>query len=169
MKRIAIVCESVTGNTLLLAEALRTHLQSWKIPVLKPEFADTDEYDIYFVGSWTDKGDCGTQTANFLGSLHNKKVFLFGTCGFGMSETYYDTIYHRFAAHLTPDNQIIGHFICQGKMPPEVLKRYEAMKEANPGSTRWDESIANYNLAQSHPDRKDANRFCQAADQALGE
>jgi len=168
MLKVAIVCESVTGNTLILAEALRTHLQSRKLPVIKPEFADSSEYDLYFVGSWTDKGDCGEKTAQFLSTLREKKVFLFGTCGFGLTETYFDTIYRRYASHLTRDNQIIGHFICQGKMPAEVLRRYEALKEANPDSTRWDESIKNFHMASNHPDRKDINRFCLAVDQALG-
>lgn len=167
MKQIAIVCESLTGNTAILAEALRSHLQDKNITITAPAKAEPDSFDILFIGSWTDKGDCAEATAQFLGKLHNKNVFLFGTCGFGGSEAYYDTVYHRFADHLDPDNKIIGHFICQGKMPESVLHRYEAMKAANPECTRWDESIQNYNSALNHPNGDDMQMLCDAADKAL--
>ena len=96
MNRITIVCESLTGNTAMLAEALRAHLQMSDGCVLAPDCAEMDSSDVFFVGSWTDKGDCGANTAAFLEKLEHKKVFLFGTCGFGRSDAYYDTVYRRF-------------------------------------------------------------------------
>ena len=167
MKRIAIVCESLTGNTAMLAEALRTHLVDDAAAMTVPAKADPDSFDILFIGSWTDKGDCAAATAEFLAKLHKKKVFIFGTCGFGGSDAYYETVYRRFADHLDPDNHIIGHFICQGKMPESVLRRYEAMKAANPECNRWDECIRNYNCALNHPNGDDMQALCDAADLAL--
>ena len=167
MKQIAIVCESLTGNTAMLAEALRTHLQAESATVTAPALADSDSSDVFFVGSWTDKGDCAANTAAFLEKLEHKKVFLFGTCGFGRTEAYYDTVYRRFADHLKPNNRIIGHYICQGKMPESVLHRYEAMKGANPECSRWDECIENYNQALCHPNGDDMQRLCDAVDLAL--
>lgn len=167
MKRYAIVCESMTGNTAILAQALREHLRRTDVPILNPAAASAEDYDVFFVGSWTDKGDCAAGTAAFLESLQNKEIFLFGTCGFGGSDSYYDTVYRRFAAHVKPDNRINGHFICQGKMPAQVLARFEAMKEANPDASRWDECIENYNRALTHPDGTDVQNLCCAVDQAL--
>ena len=167
MNRFVIVCESLTGNTAILAEALRAHLQTENIHVTTPVLADTDSSDVFFVGSWTDKGDCGANTAAFLEKLEHKKVFLFGTCGFGRSDAYYDTVYRRFADHLKSTNQIIGHYICQGKMPESVLHRYEAMKAANPDCSRWDECIDNYRNALSHPNADDMQSLFEAVDAAL--
>ena len=167
MNRITIVCESLTGNTTMLAEALRAHLQAGNVRICTPVMADPDSSDVFFVGSWTDKGDCADKTAAFLVKLENKKVFLFGTCGFGRSEAYYDTVYRRFADHLKSNNQIIGHYICQGKMPESVLRRYEALKAANPESGRWDESIENYKQALNHPNGDDMQGLCDAVDAAL--
>ena len=167
MNRITIVCESLTGNTAILAEALRNHLLDQNPVVVTPDLADADSSDVFFVGSWTDKGDCAGATAAFLKKLRNKNVFLFGTCGFGKSDAYYDTVYRRFADHLDPDNRIIGHYICQGKMPESVLRRYEAMKAANPESNRWDGSIKNYHDALHHPNGNDLQALCDAADAAL--
>ena len=167
MNRITIVCESLTGNTAMLAEALRSHLLDQNVRILAPAHADADSSDVFFIGSWTDKGDCADATVEFLKKLHNKNVFLFGTCGFGKSDAYYETVYRRFADHLSPDNRIIGHYICQGKMPESVLHRYEAMKAANPESNRWDESIENYYSALNHPNGDDMQELCEVADAAL--
>lgn len=167
MKRFAIVCESVTGNTKKLAQTLQSYFRAEKAVLMTPAQADADTYDVLLVGSWTEKGDCAAQTAVFLESLRDKKIFLFGTCGFGGTTVYFDTVYRRFAAHLKPSNQIIGHFFCQGKMPESVLHRYEAMKEANPDSTRWHESIANYHQALNHPNEQDCHALCRAVKQAL--
>ena len=167
MNRFLIVCESLTGNTAMLAEALRAHLQTENTVITTPVLADTDSSDVFFVGSWTDKGDCAADTAAFLEKLEHKKVFLFGTCGFGRSDAYYDTVYRRFADHLKSSNQIIGHYICQGKMPESVLHRYEAMKAANPDCSRWDECIENYNEALNHPNGNDMQSLCDAVDAAL--
>lgn len=167
MKRIVISCESVTGNTTMLAEALRSHLQSENVKILPPDQIDVDKYDYFFIGSWTDKGDCGAATTALLKLLHNKEVFIFGTCGFGGSDAYYNTVFHRFAAHLHDDNKIIGNYFCQGRMPESVLRRYEAMKVANPDCSRWDESIKNYNNALQHPNGRDLKELCTAVDAAL--
>ena len=66
MNQIVIVCESLTGNTSMLAEVLRAHLQTENAKVTTPVLADPDSSDIFFVGSWTDKGDCAADTAAFL-------------------------------------------------------------------------------------------------------
>ena len=167
MKRMVIVCESLTGNTAMLAEALRSHMSAEHIRVLTPAQVDPDQFDVFFVGSWTDKGDCAAATGALLQKLHDKSVFLFGTCGFGGSEAYFESVYHRFADHLSDDNRVIGHFVCQGKMPESVLHRYETMKNSNPNSERWNESIENYYNALHHPNGKDLRMLCEAADAAM--
>ena len=167
MQQIVISCESVTGNTAMLAEALRSHLQSENVKILPPEQINIEAYDLFIVGSWTDKGDCGNGTAALLKQLHNKEVFLFGTCGFGGSEAYFETVFHRFADHLHSDNKLIGHYFCQGRMPESVLHRYEAMKAANPDCSRWDESIENYTNALKHPNGRDLRELCDALDAAI--
>lgn len=167
MKRIAIVCESVTGNTAMLAEMIRSRLQMPDVPVLIPGQTDMDAYDVFFVGSWTDKGDCAVETAAFLEKLQDKDIFLFATCGFGDSEVYFENIYKRMASHIKPGNRILGHFVCQGKMPAIVLQRFEIMKNANPDCERWDECIANYHKALTHPDGLDLRTLCKIAEQAF--
>ena len=42
--------------------------------------------DVIFVGFWCDKGSCSPVVQHFLQGLAGKRVFLFGTCGFGESD-----------------------------------------------------------------------------------
>lgn len=165
--KIAIVYESVTGNTEQLAEALRFHFRSQDTILMQCTDADVSDRDVVFVGGWTDKGDCPTATAQLLEKLEGKKVFLFGTCGYGGGTEYFNTIYRRFSSHVKPGNLVLGGFFCQGRMPVSVVRRYENMLDANPGSARWASCIETYKQALSHPDAGDLNALCAAADMAL--
>ena len=48
-----------------------------------------------------------------------------------------------------------GTFMCQGKMPLSVRKRYEKMREQNNISLNIDKLIANFDKALSHPNKVD--------------
>lgn len=85
--------------------------------------------DTLYVGFWTDKGTADAAILEFLEQLHGKKVFLFGTAGFGGSEGYFNKILKTVQKSLDRSNTLIGSFMCQGKMPLSVRQRYEAMKK----------------------------------------
>ena len=114
-----------------------------------------------FAGFWTDKGDSGAKLAGFLESLHSSRVFLFGTAGFGGSEEYFSRILERVVSHLPSDNTVAGRYMCQGKMPMTVRKRYEAMLEQDPEDKRMKAMIDNFDRALAHPDEKDIEVFRQ--------
>lgn len=76
--KIAIVYKSLTGNTAMVAEALKEALKE-KGPVYFGPPEGCPEAELYFVGSWTDKGSCAGEIGEFLRSLENKKAALFGT------------------------------------------------------------------------------------------
>lgn len=54
--------------------------------------------------------------------------------------------------------KFLGSFYCQGKMPPSVRARYEALLRDNPGDKRAATSIENFDAALSHPDRADLEK-----------
>ena len=71
--KIAIVYSSNTGNTKIIAEAIKEELSNEDIVYFgKPE--NNIEADIYIVGSWTDKGNCSSEIKEFLTKLNYKKV-----------------------------------------------------------------------------------------------
>ena len=53
-----------------------------------------------YVGFWTDKGSCTPAMQEFLHSLYGKRVALFGTAGFGISELYFASLADRFKAEV---------------------------------------------------------------------
>ena len=86
----SIVYSSRTGNTALLAQAIREALPQEECSSFGAPHAEALGADTIYVGFWTDKGICDEQTAHFLQSLTNQKVFLFGTAGFGGAPAYFE-------------------------------------------------------------------------------
>lgn len=123
--------------------------------------------DVVFVGFWCDKGSCSPAVQHFLQGLVGKRVFLFGTCGFGESDEYFAQILDRVRAYLPADAQYIGGAMCQGKMGMGVKRRYEGMLEKDPENAQALMLIDNWNKAQSHPNEDDVSRIAAAAKEAL--
>ena len=146
----AIICSSKTGNTEKLAQRAREVLgEENECPVV--------DADLVLVGSWTDKGGMDPALADTLPQLADKRVFLFGTCGFGGSQKYYDRVLDRFAAALPDGARVVGRFMCQGQMPPAVRERYVKMSNQDP--TRFEPMIENFDRALGHPDAADLDAF----------
>ena len=146
----AIICSSRTGNTEKLAQRAREVLgEKNERPVA--------EADLVLVGSWTDKGGMDLALADTLPQLAGKRVFLFGTCGFGGSQAYFDHVLDRFAAALPEGANVVGRFMCQGQMPPAVRERYVKMSNQDPA--RFEPMIENFDRALGHPDAADLDAF----------
>lgn len=125
------------------------------------------EADVVFVGFWCDKGSCSPAVQHFLQGLAGKRVFLFGTCGFGESDEYFAQILDRVRTYLPADAQYIGGAMCQGKMGMGVKRRYEGMLEKDSENAQARMLIDNWNKAQSHPNEDDVSRIAAAAKEAL--
>lgn len=152
MTKTAMMFDSRTGNTRQLAEIV-TEVFGEKMTV------DVNLADIIFVGSWCDKGTLSDEIKKQISDIKNKKIFVFATCGFGADEKYYTTVLNRMTAEFDDSNMIIGGFVCQGKMPEAVRERYAAMSEKEPEEAKWKTFLTNFDIARSHPDEDDINRF----------
>ena len=126
----AIVFSSRTGNTALLAQTIRDTLPGDCLYFGTPDPKALEAETVY-VGFWTDKGSCDESISQFLKTLTNQKVFLFGTAGFGGSPEYFEQILKRVSENLGD--------------------RYEAMEE----SPRRTAMLQNFDQAVSHPDQQD--------------
>lgn len=149
----SIVVSSKTGNTTLLSNQIAEILSKEECVYQGLPDASGTQAETIFVGFWTDKGSCDESVSAFLQTLHGKKVFLFGTAGFGGSETYFEQILDRVASHLPSDNTVIGRYMCQGKMPASVRETYENLLEKDP--QKFQPMIDNFDRALSHPDQDD--------------
>lgn len=154
----AIICSSKTGNTEKLAQRARDVLGD----AIVDSVADADTV---LLGSWTDKGGLDPALSDALAALDGKRVFLFGTCGFGGSQAYYDRVLDRFQSALPEGAEVVGRFMCQGQMLPAVRERYVKMAEQDPA--RFEPMIENFDRALGHPDVSDLDAFEAALRAAL--
>ena len=69
--KIAIVYQSLTGNTRQLAEAVQAVLPSEMLFYIGTPDAEALKADLIFVGSWTDKGLFSQSMLDFLAQCHN--------------------------------------------------------------------------------------------------
>ena len=155
----AIVFSSKTGNTRLLADTLRASLPQNECTYFGAPAPEALEAETLYIGFWTDKGNADADTLALLQTLKNKRLFLFGTAGFGIDTAYFDAILARVQAVSDGSNTVIGTYMCQGKMPPSVRARYEAMRALPAPPENLDALIENFDRARSHPDADDLDRL----------
>lgn len=151
--KISVVYSSKTGNTKLLAEAVKDEIND--IIYFGEAGENVPDSDLYFIGSWTDKGTASEEILNFIKTLKNKKISFFGTAGFGGSADYYEKIFDNVKSNIDSSNEILGSFYCQGKMPEQVRMRYLKLLSQNPDDERLKLSLENFDRALSHPDKDD--------------
>lgn len=156
--KYSIVYSSETGNTKKLADVIKGYL--------KPEdciyFGEPDdkalEADIIYCGFWTDQGRADIKSINFLKTLTNQHLFLFGTAGFG-APSYFNEIIKLTSSFVSKDVLIIGSFMCQGGMKQSVKERYLKMIE-NPSTKEKGEMLLGvYNEGLKHPNEVDFEKL----------
>ena len=125
----SIIFSSMTGNTRKLADKIHEILPKESCDYFGTADAQGIKSELLYIGFWTDKGNADSDTLDFLSKLKNKKIFLFGTAGFGGSDAYFQKILGNVKSAIDSSNTIVGEYMCQGKMPQSVRERYVKMKE----------------------------------------
>jgi len=115
--------------------------------------------EMLYIGFWTDQGNADKSALELLQKIKNKKVFLFGTAGFGENEAYFQKVLNNVKSSMDESNQVVGEYMCQGKMPQAVRDRYVKMKEQPDHMPNLDLLIANFDRALSHPDKEDLDKL----------
>lgn len=113
----------------------------------------------YAISDLDGQGNADQKTLELLSKLKNKKIFLFGTAGFGGSDAYFEKILGQVKQSIDASNTVIGEYMCQGKMPQSVRERYVKMKENPEHPANLDLLIQNFDRALSHPDSEDLERL----------
>lgn len=162
-----VLYTSRTGNTKQLAKEIFAALPGTEKDICELEDAGSfQEAAVYFVGFWVNQGTCEMNVIDALGSMHGKSVALFGTCGMGGDSAYYKKIENNISVFLPEDNQYLGIYLCQGKMPMTVRNKYEGMMAAAKEKGAVERMIQNFDEALLHPNEKDfreAVEFAAAA------
>lgn len=156
----SIVYSTRTGNTQMLAQRLKETLPEENLHYYGMPGMEALQADLIFTGFWTNQGSSDQETSDFLKTLRDKKVFLFGTAGFGGSEDYFSRILSKVTENLDSSNTVVGTYMCQGKMSFAVRNRYVNMQERMPEKVKG--LIENFDHALTHPDNQDLVDLVQA-------
>ncbi len=155
MLEYLVLYQSESGNTKKIAATIFSRL-----PGTSKDLIDitTDkmipEARVYFVGFCVHQGSCSMAVSDFLSGLSGKQIALFGTCGMGGSPEYYSAIEHSANVWIESDNNYLGAFICQGKMPQCVRQKYESLRTKS-NSPQINFCLRNFDEALTHPDSLD--------------
>lgn len=150
---LAIIYDSLTGNTKFLAEEIKKQIPRCFIE--KVSNTTNINADIYFIGTPIIKGMCTEKIEKYFQTLENKKIFLFATAGYGGDLTYFNVIKNRIEKIIPKSNEIIGTFFCQGKMQESVKKRYLDLIKEHPDDKDLKVNLENFEEAKIHPNDND--------------
>ncbi len=152
-----ILYDSLTGNTAYLAQKLAEHRPG--IACGKAGELSISDADRVFLGFWTDKGGISDNLRKILPELSGKEIFLFGTAGFGKNEEYFAQIIDRVKKELPASCQVIGWYMCAGRMGDNVRRRYEAMLENPDTREKGKMLLENFKAVLSHPNQQDVDQL----------
>ena len=144
----AIVYSSATGNTKLLAEAIKEKLNE-DVYCGEPDDSVLDS-DLIYVGFWAQAFSSCVPITEFLAKLENKKIFLFGTAGYNDTPEFFQSILDAAKKNISASNEVVGEFMCMGKVS---ANKQEAIKKMD--LEKFESMKANLDKSQSHPNEAD--------------
>ncbi len=150
-----VVYSSLTGNTKKVAEAIY-EVFGEKAALFPVEMAPAPtDYDFVIVGFWVDKGTVDKKAQEYLKTIQNKPVALFATLGAYPDSEHAASSLKNAAAFLDVSNQLVGNFICQGKIDTKLIEQFKNMPSGNHPHAATPERMERYKEAAKHPDAGD--------------
>ncbi len=151
--KILLVYSSKTGNTKKVAMAIGEALGVE--PVAVEENPSPAGYDLVIAGYWVDRGTADAKMKTYLGKMSNQKIALFATLGAEADSKHAAQCLENGAALLGAGCEVVGKFICQGKVADEMVEMMKKMFPAGHPHAMTPERLARIERAASHPDEKD--------------
>lgn len=150
-----IVYSSLTGNTKMVAEAIAKVLAPCDIHPVEDN-PSTVGYDLVAVGYWVDKGGPDAKAKKYLESITDSTVAIFATLGAEPNSPHALESLENGIKCLDNSNNVVGKFICQGKIDPKVIEMMRKMFGGKEGFHAVDDKRqARHAAAASHPDEQD--------------
>lgn len=154
--RKLVVYSSRTGNTRRIAEAGAAAWGAGTTLAAVADAPDPDAFDRIAVGFWIDKGRPDAAARKFIKRLRGKDVAFFFTLGADPDSDHARACAADAEARLA-GNRIVGHFYCQGRVDPALVRRLEKWPSWFPHGPNA-ERRARWARAEPHPDADDETR-----------
>ena len=159
-----VVYSSLTGNTQYIAQGIYEALSEDKELCAVEDIESLEDFDQIILGYWVDKGGPDKKASDLMKAIKGKKVGLFATLGAYPDSDHARTSLERGLALVEKDNEVIGSFICQGRIAEALKQRMEILPEGHPHypdekrRKRWAD-------ADGHPNEEDVRQavkvFCK--------
>lgn len=150
--KVLVAYHTRTGNTKMIADAVAEVLQT--TPVAIDANTTAEEADFVAVGFWVDRGTANKEAADFIKTLRGKKVAFFATLGADPKSQHAMDSLKNAVALLDESNEVVGNFICQGKIDPKLIEAMAKFPAGHPHA--MDEARrARHKAASTHPDEQD--------------
>lgn len=153
--RSLVAYSSLTGNTKMVAEAIADELGTDTALKRVEDKPSADGYDLVAVGFWVDRGTANKTTVEYLKTLRNCKVALFATLGADPTSEHAKDSLKSAAAELDGSNEVIGMFICQGKVDPKLIEQMSKMFPPDHPHGMNEARRKRHEEASKHPNEQD--------------
>ena len=152
-----VVYSSKTGNTQKIAAAVFEVLPEPKEIFSVEAAPPPDPYDFIAMGFWVNQGTADAKAQEYMKRINGKKVGVFATLGAYPNSSHACEALSR-AGELLDGNDVLGEFICQGKIDPDLLDKMP--KDGVHAMTP--ERTVRIEEAKKHPNETDC-RYAQNA------
>lgn len=167
--KIAIVYGSLTGNTERLAKGVfdRIAPEHEKALFNIKDNPDLSGYDVVCFGFWVDKSFPFKAMKELISETRNKEVFLMGTMGYFPDSDHGQACIKNTVGLVDKSCNIMGYFICNGKIDMRLLERIAQMKPKNMGEEVFkkhmldEKNLIKYKMLGEHVNDTDIE-YCSA-------
>lgn len=152
-----VVYSSKSGNTKRVAEAVARGLGEDTVLATPADAPDYRDFDFVAVGFWIEKERPNFEVQKYLRRLKGKKVGVFFTLGADSASDHAQICLENVKPFFE-ENEVLGYFMCQGKIDPARVKWVRQMPPSEMLST---EHPAHWDRAALHPDVDDLARAAE--------
>lgn len=154
--KILLTYSSRTGNTEKVAKAIREvapeGVHFWRVNEAPP----TEDFDAIIVGFWIDKALPNKEALDYINTIKGKKVGFFATLGAYPDSAHASKCMDN-ARELLKENELLGEFICQGKVDEKLVEKFRDLPKGHPHAIT-EEKLKRYEIASKHPDIADLEK-----------
>ena len=161
MPRCLLVYSSVTGNTRMVAEAVRRALPADTAFFPVREAPPAAGFDFVALGFWAHRAGPDPLMTRYMRTLRGIAVAFFGTLAACPDSDHARKVIAA-AEDLLAGNRILGSFLCRGKLAPERFARIMRGETTGSGHPVTEERKARLVEASRHPDEQDLYRAGEA-------
>jgi flavodoxin len=151
-----VVYSSKTGNTRKIGEAVLKALPEGS-EIYDVENAPLPQcYDFIAMGFWVDKGMPDEKAKAYMAKIKDKKVGIFMTLG-AYPDSEHAIQSANKAKEMLKSNEILGTFICQGRVDPQLVRWMQNLTKDNPSHPHAMDEKRRQRLAEAekHPSSED--------------